>query len=60
MKKIPLLGIAICLLLAVVASANTHLDGRELGIGDYKELASVDSTHLDDKELGIGEYTERN
>lgn len=59
MKNLTSLGIVSCLLLAVLASANTHLDDRELGIGDYMEQASVDQSRPDDKELGIGEYMER-
>jgi len=46
------------LALATLIAGVTHLDDRELGIGDYNEQASA-SPRLDDKELGIGDYNEQ-
>jgi hypothetical protein len=46
-------------LTALIASAATHLNDRELGIGEYNEQASFNSPRLDDRELGIGEYNEQ-
>ena len=46
-------------LTALIASAATHLNDRELGIGEYNEQASFNSPRLDERELGIGEYNEQ-
>lgn len=58
MKKIAS-GIIVCTAIAVLASGATHLDDKELGIGDYRDQAAVDILHLDDQDLGIGDYRER-
>ncbi len=43
---------------ALFAAAATHLDERELGIGEFNEQANFNHRASMKRELGIGEYRE--
>ncbi|HEY5674368.1 MAG TPA: hypothetical protein VIR78_11725 [Malonomonas sp.] len=56
MKKTTSIAIAsIFAATALFAAGSTHLNDKELGIGEYNDHA-FNSPRLDDRELGIGEY----